>query len=103
MNSRLKNLLLERKKKLNITNLEENVFKEINHHSFKTGVYETVLKKLNIKYRTPYQTRHTFITIMANNSDLKLHQVAKICGTSIDVILNHYLATNVDIAYLPDI
>lgn len=100
MTDRIYHLLLTRKQN---AQLDCNVFENINHHSFRKSAYKNVLANLNIAYRKPYQTRHTFITILANHSDLKLHQVAKICGTSTNVIEKHYLATNVDISRLPDI
>ncbi|MGL5874212.1 MAG: site-specific integrase [Xenococcaceae cyanobacterium] len=103
LSDRVYNLLLNRKRMLNPTDLEQRIFENINHHTFRTGAYKYILEKLGIKYRKPYQTRHTFITIMANHSDLKLHQIAKICGTSIKVIEEHYLATNSNVASLPDI
>ncbi|PSB47288.1 hypothetical protein C7B80_10160 [Cyanosarcina cf. burmensis CCALA 770] len=95
--------LLQIRKDTNQLGLDCNVFEDINHEKFRRSAYKNVLANLNIVYRKPYQTRHTFITILANHSDLKLHQVAKICGTSTNVIEKHYLATNVDISRLPDI
>lgn len=103
MNERLRKLLLERKSDINPESLEQNVFECINHNSFRTGAYKTVLKKLSVDYRKPYQTRHTFITILANFSELKLHQIAKICGTSIKVIEEHYLAKASGLDSLPDL
>lgn len=103
INNRILNLLLERKKTLNPINLEANVFEDINHNSFRSGAYTYVLKKLGIEYRSPYQTRHTFITIMANYSGLPLHQIAIICGTSVKVIEEHYLGKSLDIESLPEI
>lgn len=103
MSERLRNLLLERKSALNPVSLEQNIFENINHNTLRTGAYKTVLKKLDIDYRKPYQTRHTFITIYANKSELKLHQIAKICGTSIKVIEEHYLAKASGLNSLPDL
>lgn len=104
MNDRVCQLLIARKS-LASTTLEDRVFPDINHHAFRSGPYKTILEKLEIAYRKPYQTRHTFITIMANHpdSDLRLHQIAKICGTSTKVIEEHYLGTNADIAFMPNI
>ena len=102
MNNQLYELLINRKNRLN-PDLSENVFNGINHNTFRTGAYKYILKKLGIKYRKPYQTRHTFITIMANHSDLKLHQIAQICGTSISVIENHYLANTIGTISLPEL
>lgn len=101
MSDRLHKLLSERRDKT--VNLNANIFAEINHHTFRSGAYAKILEKLGIEYRKPYQTRHTYITILANHSDLKLHQIAKICGTSTRVIEEHYLGTNIDIAKMPDI
>jgi len=101
MSNRLYELLATRKS--NCLDLSNNVFSDIDHHTFRSSAYKNVLAKLGIAYRKPYQARHTFITILANNSDLKLHQVAKICGTSTNVIEEHYLATNVDVLRLPDV
>ncbi len=102
MNNQLYNLLWERKKIINPSSLSENVFEGIKHNTFRSGAYKYILKKLDIEYRKPYQTRHTFITIMANESDLKLHQIAQICGTSIAVIENHYLSNTLGIVSLPE-
>lgn len=89
MNNRLDDLLSTRK--VNCLNLDSNIFSDVEHHSFRSSAYKNVLAKLGITYRKFYQTRHTFITILANHSNLKLHQVAKICGTSINIIEQHYL------------
>lgn len=102
MNDRLFTLLIKRKIAKQST-LDSNVFADINHHAFRKSAYKNILANLKIPYRKPYQTRHTFITILANHSDLKLHQVAKICGTSTSIIEKHYLATNIDLSQLPDI
>lgn len=101
ISDRLHKMLVERKKQS--SSLDENVFSNIDHHSFRAAPYKLVLERLGIDYRKPYQTRHTYITILANYSDLKLHQIAKICGTSTAVIERHYLSTNCDIAKMPDI
>lgn len=103
MSDRVHNLLLSRKQRLNPANQEQLVFEDINHNSFRSGAYKSILDKLGIEYRKPYQTRHTFITIQANHSDLKLQQIARICGTSIKVIEEHYLASDSGVAFLSDI
>jgi len=41
-------------------------------------------------YLVPYSTRHTFITLQAQNG-VELPLLAAICGTSVDVIYRHYL------------
>ncbi|MBD2167232.1 tyrosine-type recombinase/integrase [Calothrix membranacea FACHB-236] len=56
--------------------------------------YPGVVKKLaedkQLDYLKPYSTRHTFISIQANNgADLKL--LANSCGNSVEQIIKHYL------------
>jgi integrase len=103
MNNRISSLLLKRQEYMKPSSIEDNVFPDVNHSSFRGNQYTKVLKQLGIDYRKPYQTRHTFITIMANHSDYKLHQIAQICGTSITVIENHYLSNTSGIGLLPEI
>ncbi len=103
MNSRISNMLITRKALINPASPADLVFPDINHSSFRGGIYKKILNHLNIDYRAPYQTRHTFITIMANKSNLKIHEIAIICGTSPTVITNHYLGKAIDIQVLPEI
>lgn len=103
MNPRISNMLLKRKEMMKPTSPSELVFSNISHHSFRQNAYKNVLNTLEIDYRKPYQTRHTFITIMANHSSVKLQQIATICGTSISVIENHYLSRDSGIKTLPEI
>ncbi|MDZ7963111.1 MAG: tyrosine-type recombinase/integrase [Aulosira sp. DedQUE10] len=56
--------------------------------------YPGMVKKLaedkKLEYLKPYSTRHTFISIQANNGvDVKL--LANSCGNSIEHIIKHYL------------
>ena len=103
MNSRISEMLLKRKELINPLSPSDNVFGDINHASFRGSVYKRILKHLDIDYRKPYQTRHTFITIMANKSNMKLHEIAFICGTSPTVITNHYLGKTIGVQSLPEI
>lgn len=57
------------------------------------GVVSELAEQGRVKYLKPYSTRHTFISIQANNgADLKL--LADSCGNSVDVIIEHYLDTS---------
>lgn len=57
--------------------------------AFRKNVWKPVVEGLNIKYRRPYQTRHTFITLaLENNLDAK--DVARLVGNSPEVIYRHY-------------
>lgn len=65
------------------------------------GVVARLADKIAIKYLKAYATRHTFISIMANNgADLAL--LADSCGNSIEVIIKHYLQPDKE-RVLPDI
>lgn len=46
-------------------------------------------------YRCPYNTRHTFITMMLK-AGLTIPQVAKLVGNSPEMILKHYAGSSVD-------
>ena len=57
------------------------------------GAVSELAEQGKIKYLKPYSTRHTFISIQANNgANLKL--LADSCGNSVDVIIEHYLDTD---------
>ncbi|WP_375479731.1 tyrosine-type recombinase/integrase [uncultured Nostoc sp.] len=54
------------------------------------GIVIALAEEGKISYLKPYSTRHTFISIQANNgTDLAL--IADVCGTSVDKIMKHYL------------
>ncbi|NES97260.1 MAG: DUF3596 domain-containing protein [Desertifilum sp. SIO1I2] len=74
----------------------------LNTHSFQQGAWETVLKKLGIRYRKPYQTRHTFITLISNEGSLNVKDVARLCGTSPKMIYEHYLGNKRDL-FVPEL
>jgi integrase len=57
--------------------------------SLRKNVWKPVLAGLNIEYRKPYQTRHTFITLALENG-LDAKDVARLVGNSPEVIYRHY-------------
>ncbi|MGL5872855.1 MAG: site-specific integrase [Xenococcaceae cyanobacterium] len=67
-----------------------------------TDCWGRVLKALGIKYRRPYQCRHTFITLSLA-TEMKVHDVARICGTSPEMIYKHYLGIDPDRIVVPDL
>lgn len=91
VNAQLLKLLEEMKKdRLNI-NPDELVFpspegKWIDPHNFRNRAWKTIVESLDIEYRKPYQTRHTFVT-MALEADVSIPQIAKWVGNSPP---NHY-------------
>jgi len=63
--------------------------KHIDFHNFRNRAWKTVLGGLDIPYRKPYQTRHTFITLALENG-LDAKDVARLVGNSPEVIYRHY-------------
>jgi integrase len=73
----------------------------IDIHNFRNRAWKTVLSNLDIKYRKPYQTRHTFITlcVLAN---VPVKRIASWVGNSPSVIMQHYTG-KVDHIQVPEI
>ncbi len=65
-------------------------------------VWKTLLNAANIRYRIPYQLRHSMISYHANN-DYPLHKLAVLVGNSEEVIRNHYLHLDIERVGLPDV
>jgi integrase len=63
--------------------------KHIDFHNFRNRAWKTVLESLNIAYRKPYQTRHTFIAWALENG-LDAKDVGRLVGNSPEVIYRHY-------------
>jgi integrase len=64
--------------------------KMIDFHNFRNRAWKTVLDGLaQIRYRKPYQTRHTFITLALENG-LDAKDVARLVGNSPEMIYKHY-------------
>lgn len=75
--------------------------KPINHSAF-YSVWQGVLKAMGIRYRTPYQLRHTMISYHCNN-DYPVHKLAELVGNSEAVIKEHYLRLDIERITLPDV
>jgi integrase len=63
--------------------------KHIDFQNFRNRAWKTVLEALDIAYRKPYQTRHTFITLALENG-LDAKDVGLLVGSSPEVIYRHY-------------
>ncbi|MBW4553861.1 MAG: site-specific integrase [Aphanocapsa sp. GSE-SYN-MK-11-07L] len=64
--------------------------KLIDFHNFRNRAWKTILGSLpQIRYRKPYQTRHTFITLALDNG-LDAKDVARLVGNSPEIIYKHY-------------
>lgn len=66
------------------------------------GVWRSLLRSMGIRYRVPYQLRHTMISYHANN-DYPIHKLAELVGNSEQVIKEHYLKLDIERMYLPDV
>ena len=74
--------------------------KYIDFHNFRNRAWKTVLTRLEIPYRKPYQTRHTFITLALDNG-LDAKDVARLVGNSPEIIYRHY-AGNKQELFVPE-
>jgi integrase len=63
--------------------------KWINWHNFNNRGWRAILAEAGLRYRNPYQTRHTFITLALRHG-MDVVDVAKVCGTSPDMIYKRY-------------
>jgi integrase len=66
------------------------------------GVWRNLLNAMGIKYRVPYQLRHTMISYHANN-DYPIHKLAELVGNSEKIIKEHYLKLDIERISLPDV
>ena len=69
----------------------------IDTHNFCNRAWKTVFKGLDIPYRTPYSTRHTFITLCLEKG-IDAKDVARWVGNSAEIIYKHYAASRRDLA-----
>jgi integrase len=71
--------------------------KFIDFHNFRNRAWATVLESLPlIRYRKPYQTRHTFITLALDNG-MDAKDVARLVGNSPEMIYKHYAGRKRDL------
>ena len=75
----------------------------IHPNTFRLGCWKTVLQKLELEYRKPYQTRHTFITLAIQAGNMRVHDVARLVGNSPEVIYRNYLGTDVSGLFVPEL
>lgn len=76
--------------------------KFIDQHNFATRAWKSILKKCQIPYRKPYQTRHTFISLCVE-AHINSTAIARWTGTSSRMIDKHYGATNFTNLVPPDL
>lgn len=64
--------------------------------AFRRNVWKKVIEGLEVEYRKPYQTRHTFITLALENG-MNVKDLATAVGNSPEVIFRHYAGSKRDI------
>lgn len=75
--------------------------KFIDFHNFRNRAWKSILESLPlIRYRKPYQTRHTFITLALENG-MTVQDVARISGNSPEIIYKHYAGNRRDL-FVPE-
>lgn len=74
--------------------------KLLDTRSLRKNIWIPVLAGLEIEYRKPYQTRHTFITLALEHG-LDAKDVARLVGTSSEVIYRHYAGNKRDL-FVPE-
>jgi integrase len=57
--------------------------------NFRKRVWKTILQGLQIEYRVPYQTRHTFVTLCLDKG-IDAKDIAQWVGNSPEIIYRHY-------------
>jgi integrase len=60
--------------------------KPVNQEVFRMKVWEPVLKRLGVRYRPPYQMRHTFATL-ATSAGENINWVARMLGHKSPVVI----------------
>lgn len=71
----------------------------INTHTL-NGIWKRLLPKMGVRYRIPYQLRHSMISYHANRG-FPLTQLAEIVGNSEKVIREHYLKVDISLINVP--
>jgi integrase len=65
----------------------------IDFHNFRNRAWSSIFKNLDIPYKKPYATRHTFITLCLE-AGIDAKDIAQWVGNSADMIYKHYAGTN---------
>lgn len=71
----------------------------INTHTL-NGIWKRLLPKMGVRYRIPYQLRHSMISYHANRG-FPLTQLAEIVGNSEKIIREHYLKIDISLINVP--
>lgn len=75
--------------------------KPITHQAFRR-VWKLILDSLGLRYRYPYQLRHSMISYHANN-DFPIHKLSQLVGNSDEVLVERYLKLDIERIQVPSI
>ena len=105
LTSRLQSLLLSMK--YENFNLEQSVFRSpkgnpIDDHNFRNRAWKSVLAKVGVDYRKPYNTRHTLIS-HALNQGMNPVEVAQLTGHDVQTLYENYAGNVNSRPRLPEI
>ncbi|MEO0538552.1 MAG: site-specific integrase [Cyanobacteria bacterium P01_A01_bin.123] len=105
MHSVLRDKLLQRRDRLNPTDDSELIFRGpkgafVNDNDFNGRVWKPKLKVAGVRYRKPYNLRHTFASHCLKNG-LTIIEVAALLGNRPDTCIRHYTGLVKEIE-LPD-
>lgn len=70
--------------------------------NLRNRAWKPILSSLNIDYKKPYSTRHTFITL-ALEAGMDVKDVAKLAGNSPITTYKHYASTDIRQIQVPDL
>ena len=105
LTSRLQSLLLSMK--YESFDLEQSVFRSpkgnpIDDHNFRNRAWKSVLAKVGVDYRKPYNTRHTLIS-HALNQGMNPVEVAQLTGHDVQTLYENYAGNVNSRPRLPEI
>jgi integrase len=72
----------------------------IDDHNFRNRAWKSILKKVGVEYRKPYNTRHTFVS-HAIDEGLPPVEIAELTGHNEETLFKHYLGKTGREAQLP--
>lgn len=106
VNKQVKDILI-RQKECQPNNPQNRIFasqkgKIVDTRILGSKVWKPTLLSLNIDYKKPYSTRHTFITLSLE-AGMDVKDVAKLAGNSPVTTYKHYASTDIRQIQVPDL
>ncbi len=106
INNQLKNILINQIQE-QPNNPQNRIFATqrghfINSQNVKNRAWEPILSSLNIEYKKPYCTRHTFITLSLE-AGMDIKDVTRLVGNSPVTTYKHYASTDIRQIQVPNL